>query len=300
MKDETTLGISPFADYRLQKGYSARTIKSQDSYLRKFNGWLARNGILLQQVNAQTLLSYISHERKEGVLPGNLKNRLQAIRVYLDYQVTTGTITVNPATSIRLQDKQHTSLFPPIDEGALQDIYKSFTVQEPPNPHKQLLHQRDSVVLGLMVFQGLDSGDLERLTTKDVNLAEGTIYIASSRKNAARTLKLESLQILSINRYLTHTRDQLNEKQESMERFLTKSKVNDLVSSLVTRLRKKHPEIQNPRHIRSSVIMNWLRKYHIRQVQYMAGHKRVCSTERYKREDLHDLTQQFLKYHPIR
>lgn len=156
------------------------------------------------------------------------------------------------------------------------------------------------MVLGLIVFQGLDSGDLERLTIKDINLAEGTIYIASSRKNAARTLKLESLQILSTNRYLTCTRDQLNNKQDITERFLVKSKVNDLVSSLVTGLRERHPEIQHPGHIRSSVIMNWLKKYHIRQVQYMAGHKRVCSTERYKREDLHDLTQQLLICHPIR
>lgn len=151
-----------------------------------------------------------------------------------------------------------------------------------------------------MVFQGLDSGDLERLAVKDINLTEGTVYIASSRNNAARTLRLESVQILSINHYLTHTRHQLNEKQETTERFFIKSKINDLVSTLVKKLKQQYPEIHSPRHIRSSVIMNWLKKYHIRQVQYMVGHKRVCSTERYKREDLHDLTQQLQKFHPIR
>lgn len=289
-----------FYEYRLRRGYSVKTIKSQDSYLRGFTSWLAENRIYLQQMNTQTILSFISRERKKGTGSANLRNRLQAIRVYLDYQVTTNAITVNPATGIRLQDRQHSLLFPPMEEEPLQDIYKTFVAKEPDHPYKKLLYGRDCVVLGLMVFQGLDSGDLERLTVKDISLTEGTVYIASSRNNAARTLRLESVQILSINHYLTHIRSQLNQKQEATERLFIKSKINDLVSTLVTKLKQQHPEIRSPRHIRSSVIMNWLKKYHIRQVQYMAGHKRVCSTERYKREDLHDLTQQLLKFHPIR
>jgi integrase/recombinase XerD len=105
-------------------------------------------------------------------------------------------------------------------------------------------------------------------------------------------LKLESLQILSIHEYVT--------SESLKEKLFNKSKINDMVSAIVKKLKENSSEIQHPRHIRSSVIMNWLKKYHIRKVQYMAGHKRVCSTERYKREDLHDLQQQITKYHPIK
>jgi integrase/recombinase XerD len=289
-----------FYKYRIEKGYSKTTIKSQDSYIRRFNSWLSLSEISLQSVNYQTLLSFVSFERKKGTSSANLRNQLQAIRIYLDYQIETGIMQSNPATNIKLQDKQHKSLYPAIDEETLLNIYKSFATEEPKHPTRKLLHQRDSVALGLMIFQGMDSGDLERLTIKDINLTEGTIYIASSRKNAARTLKLESLQILSIHQYLIQTRNQLNEKQETTEQFFIKSKINDMVSAIVVKLKTNHPEIINPRHIRSSVIMNWLKRYHIRQVQYMAGHKRVCSTERYKKEDLHDLSQQITKYHPIK
>lgn len=107
---------------------------------------------------------------------------------------------------IRLQDRQYGLLFLPMKEETLQDIYKTFLAKEPGHPYKKLLYQRNSVMLGLMVFQGLDSGDLERLTVKDINLREGIVYIATSRNNAVKTFRLESVQILSINHYMTHTR----------------------------------------------------------------------------------------------
>lgn len=117
-----------FYEYRLRRGYSAKSIKSQDSYLRGFTSWLAGNGLCLEQMNTQTILSFISHERKKGAGSANLRNRLQAIRVYLDYQVAIHIVIVNPATGI-LQDRQHTLLFPPMEEETLQDIYKIFVAK---------------------------------------------------------------------------------------------------------------------------------------------------------------------------
>ena len=281
-----------FNQYRKEKGYSQKTIKSQDSYLRKFNAWLDGKGINLKSINYQTILSFVSDERKKGTASANLRNRLQAIRIYLDYNRDIGIIESNPAVNIKLQDKGYKTLPPAIEEETLHSIYKTFTTQIPSNEQRKLQQERDSVALGLMIFQGLDSGDLERLTIKDINLTEGTIYIAASRKNAARSLKLESLQILSIHLYIT--------TQSINDKLFTKSKVNDMVSAIVAKLKKQYPEILNPRHIRSSVIQNWLKRYHIRKVQYMAGHRRVSSTERYRREDINDLANQISRYHPIK
>lgn len=39
----------------------------------------------------------------------------------------------------------------------------------------------------------------------------------------------------------------------------------------------------------ASVITNWLQYYNLREVQYMAGHKYVSSTERYRTDNLEDL-----------
>jgi len=68
---------------------------------------------------------------------------------------------------------------------------------------------------------------------------------------------------------------------------------------LFKNLRKINPDIQNPRQIRASVITHWLKHYNLRQVQYMAGHKHVHSSERYKLNNLDSLKNKLEKYHPL-
>jgi integrase/recombinase XerD len=52
--------------------------------------------------------------------------------------------------------------------------------------------------------------------------------------------------------------------------------------------------------IRASTITNWLKHYNLREVQYMAGHKYVSSTERYRMDTLEDLQKELEKYHPLK
>ena len=56
--------------------------------------------------------------------------------------------------------------------------------------------------LGLMIYQGLDSGEIARLETGHINLSEGKIYIPSGRKSSSRTLKLQAAQILPLKTYI--------------------------------------------------------------------------------------------------
>ena len=53
-------------------------------------------------------------------------------------------------------------------------------------------------------------------------------------------------------------------------------------------LQELHPEMKNLTQLRSSVL-EWLKEKDVRIVQYMAGHKRVSSTERYQAINLEDL-----------
>ena len=46
------------------------------------------------------------------------------------------------------------------------------------------------------------------------------------------------------------------------------------------RLKRIYPEIKNAGQIRQSVITHWLKTHNLREVQYMAGHRWVSSTDR--------------------
>ena len=77
-------------------------------------------------------------------------------------------------------------------------------------------------------------------------------------------------------------------------------KQSDMICNIVSQAKKLNPEIIDSRQIRTSVIMNWLKSNNIRQVQYMAGHKSIRSTEQYRSQDLSDLTKQLELFHPLK
>ena len=280
-----------FTKYRQRKGYAKSSIKIQDSYLRKFFVWMICNQKTVETIDYQSIIKYLSDERKKGINPAGIYKCLRTVCIYLDYEIEKGTIKENPANRIRLKDKEAKALLPPIDKAELERTYSEFAGQEPKTERSKRTHERDTIILGLLIFQGLDSGNLKRLTVKDVNLTAGTIYIASNRKSNARTLKLESVQILSIHNYITRTKE---------NHLFAARKLDERVSVFIRKLKTQYPEIQSPGHIRQSVIIGWLKVHPIRQVQYMAGHKNIRSTERYRDEDINDLTQQITKFHPLK
>ena len=177
----------------------------------------------------------------------------------------------------------------------LENVYQNFLTL-PEWEHKtrtaKELHRRNIVVLGLLVYQGITSGEIAKLETKHINLMEGKIYIPSSRKGNARTLKLQANQILPLKNYL-------DECVPASYLFPTK-KHTDLVSSIIQQAKKQNPEVRSSRQIRASVIMNWLKSNNIRQVQYMAGHRSIVSTEEYRSQDLTDLSKQLELFHPLK
>lgn len=65
-------------------------------------------------------------------------------------------------------------------------------------------------------------------------------------------------------------------------------------------LRKLNVKVINAKQIRSSVITHWLGQNNLRQVQYMAGHKYVSSTERYQVSSLDDLQNELKEHHPMK
>jgi site-specific recombinase XerD len=144
-------------------------------------------------------------------------------------------------------------------------------------------------MLGMMIYQGLSSGEVSKLELTDVKLEEAKVYVPSVARSNSRTLKLESVQILQLQKYITQVRAVLmamkGDNCQSDTLFVSSGEGNRLDNSL-TRLmraaRKLNPSIKNPKQIRASVITHWLTIYNIREVQYMSGHRYVSSTERYR------------------
>src|SRR5690606_14559694 len=117
-------------------------------------------------------------------------------------------------------------------------------------------------------------------------------------------LKLESLQVLDLMEYVMKVREELLEinQKKSEQLFISSSGNNNLQNTLqlmIKKLGEMNGKVTSAKQIRASVIIYWLKNYNLREVQYMAGHRYVSSTENYLINDMEDLTDDITKYHPI-
>ena len=287
--------MNSFEEYRNKNGYSAKSIRVQNSHVNRLKNWCINQNINLEGINYNQTLQFIDSERERGILNQSIIREINSVRVYFDYLLEIGTVKQNIIKRIKIRNTGKKVIPETLTPQQLENIYHDF-MNVPEWEHKtqtaKELHKRNVVLLGLLIYQGLTSGETAKLETNHINLAEGKIYIPSTRKSNARTLKLQATQILPIKSYI-------EEFKPNPYLFPTK-KYSDMVCKIVEQAKKNHPEIIDSRQIRTSVIMNWLKTNNIRQVQYMAGHKSIRSTEQYRTHDLTDLTKQLELFHPLR
>ena len=293
-----------FKEYRQKNGYSEKSIRVQDCHVNCFKNWGIRQNINPGDINYGQVLQFIDSERERGIENQSVIREINSIRIYFDYLLESGITAQNIIKRIRLRQSGKKVLPEILSPAQLEKIYQDFSslpLWNHGTAIAKLLHQRNTLILGLMIYQGLDSGEIARLETGHINLSEGKIYIPSGRNSNSRTLKLQANQILPFKTYMEETRPTLLEKRDLQTSFLFPSKKSsDMVCKIVEAVKKIHPGLKDSRQIRASVIMNWLKTNNIRQVQYMIGHKSIRSTESYRGQDLTDLTKQLELFHPLR
>lgn len=138
----------------------------------------------------------------------------------------------------------------------------------------------------ILIYQGLTSDEIIRLTLKDIDIEKGTIYIKSSANLNKRTLELVPRQMILFYKYINETR--LNMLRCQTDKFvlnkLGKPISVDGVHAVIQPLKVLFPDRSlNPQTIRMSVICNWLneKKILLEQAQELAGHKWPGTTEKY-------------------
>ena len=175
-----------FKRYRQASGYSESSIKVQDSHVKQLLSWCITQSIDPEEITYNQILQFIDHERKRGIENQSIIRMINSIRIYYDFLMDTGAVTQNIIRRIRINQVGRRALPQVLSPEQLEKIYHDFTTL-PEWHHRseraRLLHQRNTVILGLMIYQGLDSGQVAKLETTHVNLAEGKIYIPSGRKS---------------------------------------------------------------------------------------------------------------------
>jgi len=273
-----------FTSYLQHKRYSRLTVERYTDYIDRFLTYVQKANIDAAGFTYNDLLAFMQHAGKNGITKRTLHNILCVIRHYCNYLIHEGKRTDNPAAGVFIKGlvrKLPTGL---ISMEELEELYKQYSIQLNVDRSKKIM-------LGLMVYEGLTVGELARIERKDIKLKEGKIKIRATGRTNERTLDLYAAQMMELQQYLSENKYE--------EKLFTAPWISNRVQHMLDQLKQLNPKVINAKQIRSSVITHWLKKNNLRQVQYMAGHKFVSSTQRYQLNNLDDLTNELGHHHPM-
>jgi site-specific recombinase XerD len=304
------LPIDDFTKYLLKKNYSDTTIGSFIADVRKFKAWLEKEDMEIENIGYNDITSYL---QSFGNITQHTKGcYLRGVKQYFNFLIQQDERADNPAEFIQLKGLKRKTLYDILNRQELDKLYSSYTMPDAESKDKNqnwfkaklLAQQRNKVVLGLLLYQGLDSKDFKLLTVKDIKLREGKVYVPGTRRSNEREIKLEALQIMDVMEYLTKTRNEILKltNKESEQLFVSigsSDKFNNILHYLIKSLQQINLKVTQFKQLRASVIVHWLKLYNLRQVQYMAGHRYVSSTEQFLVNEMDGMIEDIEKYHPI-
>jgi len=299
------LPTSDFQTYLQSNGYSISTIKGHQRNIEMLEKWVVNEGVELLEITYQELLAYMKYLTQRGTGKSTIRGYINSIRHYYNHQLQSEVITRNPAANLQIKGVKKKMVYDVLSPIELEQVYHKFTTTPAKSQHelKDFEYQRDLVMLGLLIYQGVTAQELIKLQPNDIKLRQGIIEIPGGRKSNHRELKLEAVQILEIQEYLSKTREEILQatRKESEQLFISigwSESLHPTIAKFTKTIKKQNLRIQDLQQIRASVIVKWLNNYNLRQAQYMAGHRFVSSTEKYKQSDLEDLKEDINKFHP--
>jgi site-specific recombinase XerD len=174
-----------------------------------------------------------------------------------------------------------------------------------------LYRERNALIVSILFNQGITTTEIERIQLNDIDLIKATLKVKGGKRGSDRTLPLKATQIGLFINYLQNIRPKLLEYQtkESEKLFLPlpaisyKKTDNDMTRGIFTPLAAQIKTIDKQfssfQQIRASVITFWIKTLGLRKAQYLAGHRCICTTEKYVANDLENLIDDINKLHPF-
>ncbi|PKV52450.1 integrase/recombinase XerD [Aquimarina sp. MAR_2010_214] len=292
-----------YRTYLEKHQYSENTIVINILRVKRYEDWTKSYSIKIERVTYKNLLTYVTYLKESKKYKRQSINlELRAVKLYYDMLIEKNEVVENPAENLTIRGTRKSIIKDILSEEELEDLYYSYDIEHH-DTFFRATKQRDKVIVGLMVYQGVTAVELYQLKEEHLELTRGKIHIPSTRRSNRRTLKLQPSQIMELMEYTTKTRAYLSKRNNAANEeqlfYGSLNLIHSITGRIIKTLRNYNRSVKSYGQIRSSVIVNWFAKNNLRQVQYMAGHRYISSTERYLQDDLENLHEIINNFHPI-
>lgn len=281
--------IQKYLQSEALRNLSPQSLKSNSSRLSLFQKWCEERS--LEEITAisrpilegyQRFVSRQTNRKGEPLQALSQWNRLVALRSFFGWLVKRRILIFNPASELELP-KLPTAL-----PREILSIEEAEAILEQPNL-KTLLGLRDHALLECLYSSGIRRNEVKRLEIKHVDLAEETLLILQGKTRRDRLVPLGKRACLSMQRYLTEARPQLQYRTKTKNSFVfLSSRGNPMgCDSISQRIRchmkaagvDKKGECHLFRHSMATLMLK--NGADIRIIQEILGHAKITTTQIY-------------------
>ena len=311
--------MEDFIKYLESKNLSKSTQKAYLRHVNLFKKWFENDAI---NCTKKDILKYLEHLKNSLNQENTTRNiALIALNHYFAFLAKNGDISSNPTALLKIRGTNKKMLYNILSNQELEQLLDNFyhsyirnfdDTKIPKNQRRQsfLSRQRNYVMLGLLIYQGLATNELQKINLDDIDLNKATVKIKPSRKSNERKITLKAPQIGAFINYINTIRPQFFDFcSETDKLFFALPESGKLKTSsenlmhtfkpLTKQVKTLDKNFLNFKQIRASVITNWLKTEGLRKTQYLAGHRYISSTEKYLPNDLEGLIDDIAKFNPF-
>lgn len=275
-----------FVLYLSNKGLQESTISDHIRTLEKFQGYLQGRRIHTQAVTHKIAIQYAHYlQANKRYCPRTVNNKMGHLKSYYAYLNRVN----NPFGSVKIRGVKYRLQVGLLSNEELVVLFQGL-------PQTTALEQRVKILASFYIFQGITTTELLLLTASAFNWDAGTVTLPTTVQGNERTLSLHPSQLRLLLRFV-EPKDYPNDT--SLYKLLGNSKQDKWVVKHLHLSLKLQPHYRSLRHLRYSVIMNWLKTDNLRLVQYKAGHRYISSTEKYLQNDISTLKDAINAFHPL-
>lgn len=289
------MAIDNFEDYLHKRGHTLETVKTYTFQVRPFVAMYPELNYFTFKDVTNALGDFVKMYTNQ-----NYKNTiLSAIKRYYDFLLETGQRNDHPCRTMRFKAIRkkgmiHNDLFTSAELELLMDRKERFIA----------LKTRNQAMASLLIYQGLQIGEIADLKVQHINLDTGKVYIKESKSGMRRHLELHPKQYRIFEVYINESRKDLLQVESDKLFISTRGMpiTKDDAQYLVRTFRPLFPDRNlNCETIRQSVISNWLneKRFPLEQVQLMAGHRWISTTARYRQTPADEKRLIINRLHPL-
>ncbi len=245
------------------------------------------------------IVAYLNNKQEDYKNANTKVYILNGIKKYYDYLVETGVRDDHPCKNFNVRNMRNKNIIH-------QDLFSSIELEAILNREERYvdLMQKNKALISLLIYQGLNTGELVRLKVQHIDFDKGLIFIKSSKRIGQRHLEIHPKQYRILDNYINDGRKKLlrDATDTLLLGKLGKATTADDIHYLISTFKYLYPDRNlNPKTIRKSVIANWLneKKLPLEQVQLMSGQKWISTTAIYRLNSTEEQRELMNKWFPI-